>query len=245
MSAHALQAPSPAAFPQLPPREIIAALASAATLGLLIYLQHAGHMPTPKQAEPPAMVVSVAAEPEPTPPPAQPQPPTPTPAKAEPLHSPAPQPTPLAKSVVSKSTEAPAKASPAADSSAKPASTDTSHSAAPSTEKSVAAPVVNTHGDRQFEARIRSLIEARKSYPTGRQAAIEKPAGTVHACVELARDGSVREVRIKEGGGSPLLDQAARRLMQGLDYPAFPDSTYGSAGQHEFCTQLKYEPPGS
>jgi len=238
----------PASLPplRLLRRETVAALASLATIGALVYLQHAGRMPSPHREEPPQLMVQLAPVPEPlptpvaTPQPAQPTKPEPTPVKTAP--------TPAAKPTVSKRADAPATASPAADGSAKTASPDnraaTPTQATPAPVKP-AAPQANPHADRQFEARVRALLEARKSYPTGRQAAIEKPAGTVHACVELARDGSVRNVSLEEGGGSPLLDQAARRLMQGLDYPAFPDGAYGGAAQHVFCTRLKYEPPGS
>lgn len=108
-----------------------------------------------------------------------------------------------------------------------------------------ARPVSNASADLAYEARVKTLIEGRKSYPTGRQAMIEKPQGTVHVCVTVSRSGSSQGVSIKESSGSNLLDSAAKRLLQSLEYPAFPESVFAGEESHVICTNLEYKSPTS
>ena len=108
-----------------------------------------------------------------------------------------------------------------------------------------ARPVSNVSADLAYEARVKALIEGRKSYPTGRQAATEKPQGTVHVCVSVSRAGASLGVSVKEGSGSNLLDTAAKRLLQTLEYPAFPESVFAGEESHVICTNLEYKSPTS
>jgi protein TonB len=94
-----------------------------------------------------------------------------------------------------------------------------------------------------FESVIKAAIEAKKSYPTGRQAMLERPVGTVGLCMLLSRAGKLLESRIAVSSGSILLDGAARRLVSSISFPAFPETYLVGKGQNEFCVRLKYELP--
>lgn len=94
-----------------------------------------------------------------------------------------------------------------------------------------------------FEAFVKSAIEAKKSYPTGRQALLERPVGTVSICMVLNRAGRLLDSRIADSSGSILLDSAAKRLVSSVSFPPFPESYLVGKGQNEFCVRLKYELP--
>jgi len=102
---------------------------------------------------------------------------------------------------------------------------------------------VSAQADQRYEAALRSYIESRKSYPTGRQVALEKPEGTAYMCLRLNRRGSLVEASMRGSSGSGLLDQAARRLLAGLSYPPFEEMAFRGQDEHEFCVHLKYEAP--
>lgn len=94
-----------------------------------------------------------------------------------------------------------------------------------------------------FETVIKDAIEARKAYPTGRQAMLERPVGTVAICMVLSRSGKLIDSRIADSSGSILLDGAAKRLVSGVSFPPFPESYLIGKAQNEFCVRLKYELP--
>lgn len=223
-------------------REGVAWLASACSMALLFALRHLDPLPLTHEPATPMLVRLEAApvlEPLPVVPRATPQMPArPQSAPARPVTT-----APDADTAPARpSTAAPAMAAAVATTAAAAAGTV---AAAKMAEPPLAAARSTANADHVFEARIRGLIEQQKTYPSNRQAAIEKPEGTVHACVELGRDGSVRAVSIQDSAGSALLDQAARRLLSSIGYPAFPESSYAGASAHVFCTRLKYEPPSN
>ncbi len=92
---------------------------------------------------------------------------------------------------------------------------------------------------------MRTLIESRKRYPTSRQASIEKPAGTVGACLTLSRDGAVKGSSITISSGSVLLDSAATRLIEGVSYPPFDEAHFKGQPSRVFCMSIDYQPPSS
>ncbi|MFC5430103.1 energy transducer TonB [Paraburkholderia denitrificans] len=103
----------------------------------------------------------------------------------------------------------------------------------------------NPHADQDYEKRVRALIESRKRYPTSRQASIEKPAGTVGACLTLGRDGAVKESSIATSSGSVLLDSAAKRLIEGVSYPPFDEAHFKGQPSRVFCMSIDYQLPSS
>ncbi|GGY11140.1 TonB family protein [Paludibacterium paludis] len=217
-------------------RDGVAWSCSALTIAAIVGLES---LPAIEHAKPeqPAIEIQLAdikdLPPDPPPPPkAVPQPQTPperTPVATPQPQALAPSPSPVAAQPVP--APAPAPVAPAAKTEA------------PRVEPP--RPVSNASANHGYEARVRALIEGRKAYPTGRQAAIEKPRGTVHVCVNVSRSGASQGVSIKEGSGSALLDTAAKRLLQSIDYPPFGEAVFAGEDTHTICTELNYEPPTS
>lgn len=97
--------------------------------------------------------------------------------------------------------------------------------------------------DSDFENKIRSVIESAKRYPTGREASLQKPQGVVVACVVLQRDGSMQEMKVQKSSSYPILDNAAKRLLANLHYPAMPADIFPGQANHAFCVNLDYKVP--
>jgi protein TonB len=120
------------------------------------------------------------------------------------------------------------------------ASKQTAVKASPATPS---ADVKKADLDTEFEHKIRQLIEASKRYPTGREASQQKPQGVVVGCVLLQRDGSLQEMKIQKSSTYPLLDNAAKRLLSNLQYPAMPEDIFPGRANHSFCVNLDYKIP--
>lgn len=221
---------------------------------------------TPPTPKPPEIKTEIElAPPEPEPPKAKPQPqtqPQPQPQpKPEPKPEPKPQPRPEPKpepKPLPKPTPAPqptpaptptptADATPATTSAPATRAAQTAPSAPAPTAKAEPAPPPPQKGnpDRDYERKVRSLVEARKRYPTSRQASIEKPVGAVGVCVTIDRSGAVRDVNVNNSSGSLLLDTTASRLVEGTTYPPFDESHFKGQSTHAFCMKLEYQLPGS
>jgi protein TonB len=114
---------------------------------------------------------------------------------------------------------------------------------------SAVTPAVASHeinrvdSDKEFENKIRSVIESSKRYPTGREASLQKPQGVVVACVVLLRDGTLQEMKIQRSSTYPILDNAAKRLLANLQYPPMPQDIYQGQANHSFCVNLDYKVP--
>lgn len=168
--------------------------------------------------------------------------PTPAPAQAQPRAVAA---APQAPSHASEAgTEAPSPAAPTPSTPAPAAPAAHPAPAAPAAPAANPAPRAAEHESVQnaFTARIRADVLARKSYPRSREASLEKPRGIVRAWLELDRSGAIREVGIETGSGSMILDSAARKLLRGGSYPAFPEAAFPGEGSHRFYFDLDYQP---
>jgi periplasmic protein TonB len=217
-------------------------LASAIVLPMQSLMRKHRDSEPPKQ--PPLTVELVAPEPP------KPVPQTVAEARPQPQEKPPPsprQPPPVAQPVRQEAV-VPAETAPA------PVQAETRPAVAAPAAKPVESPahevpqapppvVANLQADQRYEAVLRNYIESRKSYPTGRQVALEKPEGTAHMCLRLNRKGSLIEASMQGSSGSGLLDQAARRLLAGLSYPPFEEMAFRGQDEHEFCVHLKYEAP--
>jgi protein TonB len=100
----------------------------------------------------------------------------------------------------------------------------------------------NLEGD--YVAKVRGYLNASKRYPTGREASLQHPRGTVKVWFILRRDGSLVDSGIDESSNSMLLDDAARKTISRATYPAFPDSSWAGEATHRFTTELEFIPPG-
>ncbi|WP_321818762.1 MULTISPECIES: TonB family protein [unclassified Paraburkholderia] len=198
------------------------------------------------------LTITLTALTDPTPPvqaqPPQPrhqlQPPPPRPA-ARTQSTPRPTPVRAVPTATSTPTVAATAAVPVAAPAPAPVSTPQNETAPPQkiTPPVAAQPLPKGNADHSYEAKLLSLVEAHKLYPTGRQAMLDHPQGTVQVCVSLTRNGEPGDVRIASSSGSMLLDLAARKLVSGLTYPAFPEQAFAGQARHEFCMNVEYQSP--
>lgn len=226
-------------------RDLIAALPS---VGLVMFLLIGGVREVrslkPKYDEPVKLeildVAEVPAPPPPEPPrlppvkPVTPQPPQvqPPPVKAAP-QQPSPQ-----SSLPSATPAAPAM--PAA-----PVAAPVAESAPPrQAEAPPAPPAPKANVEAEFVARIRAYLNSVKRYPTGREASLARPEGSVRIWFVLRRDGSLVEMGIEESSNSGLLDEAARKSVSRGSFPAFPEQFKPGEQQHKFVVDLQFKPTG-
>lgn len=211
-------------------------------------------LPPPPPVKPLTITLTALTEPKPQPV-ATPAPKvTPPPPKAAPR--PEPKPHPVEKPVVAKpvtpvTTAAPTPApvaAPTTSATNTTASTSASSQAthAPAQAQPTAPPPLpKGNTDHTYEASVLAMVESHKRYPTGRQAMLDHPQGTVRACVTISRSGEVQDADIAGSSGSMLLDQAARRLVSGLTFPPFPEQSFAGQAKHQFCMNVDYRTPNS
>ncbi|MBB5391300.1 MULTISPECIES: TonB family protein [unclassified Herbaspirillum] len=228
-------------------RDWIAMLPAA---GLVLFLATAGLRElkplTPKEETPVKLEIIDMAQLEP-PKPAPPSPPEPVPPKpqvqpARPPAPPKPAPAPEPATSTPAPTQPASKPMPVAPTPAAPVSTAPTPAPTPVTTPAPAAPKVDV--DAEFIGRVRAYLNSVKRYPTGREASLQRPQGTVKVWFVLRRDGSVVEMGIEESSNSMLLDQAARKSMGMGSFPAFPEQFRPGQSQHRFVVDLQFTPAG-
>lgn len=70
---------------------------------------------------------------------------------------------------------------------------------------------------------------------------MQKPSGTVRACMDLSRDGiAANEIVIERTSHSMILDAEARKLLRTGAYPPFPAGAFQGQSTHRFCIHLDY-----
>lgn len=218
----------------VPPAALLLVMLLGATAQTVVKKLASSHPEIKVELSAPAPVPEKAAEPPRAQaqavPQAQPQTrPVATPSPQTPTHSDAPSaPSPLATPTAAPVAHA-APAAPSAVATPAPAATP-----APRAE--------HESIQNAFTAKIKADVLARKSYPRSREASLEKPRGTVRAWLELDRSGAVRDVGIEGASGSMILDGAARKLLRGGNYPAFPEAAFPGEGSHRFYFDLDYQP---
>lgn len=193
-------------------------------------------------------------EPEPvpeTPPPVEPPPPPPPPPEEPPVPAEAPPPPPpkpkprkpevkkvepVKKAVPVKKAEpvkptAPAPAVPAkAAEPAKPAAAKTQAS--------------NGAQESAYQQTLRGVLEESKRYPTGRQAAMERPQGSVEVWLEVDRNGKVLNSGIAKRASNMLLNRAALSSLQQISQvPPFPADAYAGQNSKRFSATFTYQAP--
>lgn len=184
--------------------------------------------PPPEEPPPPPEEPPVAAE-EPTPPPPKPKPkPKPEVKKPEPVKKVA--------AVKRAATVKPAEPAPAPV-PPKPAPA----AAKPATPQSQ----VNSAGQENgYQQALRGQLEATKRYPTGRQAALERPQGSVEVWLEVDRSGRVLGSGISKRATSMLLNRAALSSLQALtQVKPFPAEAYVGQNTKRFSATFTYEAP--
>ena len=109
--------------------------------------------------------------------------------------------------------------------------------------ESSADKLASLEGD--YVGKLRSMLNAAKRYPTGRQASQQRPQGKVKLWFVVARAGSLVEVGVMASSNSNLLDDAALATLRRSTYPAFPANTWPGEEQHKFSVELEFSPPSS
>lgn len=184
--------------------------------------------PTPEPSPP-------APEPQPTvsPPPQampRPQPPMspPRPVAADPNPAPQTPPLPMAPPAV-----APAPA-PMAESAAREVPPP----------RSLVAPAPQVRPEYELEAayvaKVRQMLNLSKRYPTGREASLLRPSGTVRVWLILDRGGRLLSQGIDTSSQSLLLDNAALKTVALGSYPPFPAELWPEQNQHRFHADIDF-----
>jgi protein TonB len=177
------------------------------------------------------------------PPPQPPQPPKTPPPEPAPRSLPPPRTTPpVPKSELPKPTTTPAVNVPAPVAAPTPPAPAAPAPAAIAPPTPPAPPAPKPNVEAEFIARVRAYLNAVKRYPTGREASLQRPEGTVKVWFVLNRDGSVVDAGIEQSSNSMLLDQAARRSVGMGRFPAFPEQFQPGQSTHRFVVDLEFKP---
>lgn len=228
-------------------RNLIAALPS---LGLVMFLLIGGVREVrslkPKYDEPVKLEIidmsEVPSPPEPVkPPPVKSEPPPrpqPPAAPVRPAVQP-PTPAPSIPQTLQPSPSQTATPSPAVEATPAPAKTSEAPTSAPA-PATPAAPKTNV--EAEFVARVKAYLNSVKRYPTGREASLARPEGSVKIWFILRRDGSLVEMGIEASSNSTLLDEAARKSVSRGTFPVFPEQFRPGEQQHKFVVDLQFKP---
>lgn len=188
----------------------------------------------PAEAPPPP---DVPPPPAPVPPPTPARAPTPTPPPVAPAPRPTPEPAPPA-----------APAAPAAP-SAPPAPAPVPAAATPSPVAPEAAPPAPAppaprpvNAESQYIGQTRAYLNAIKRYPTGREASLQRPKGTVRVWYVLMRSGALVEADIEASSNSILLDKQALGTVRRATFPPFPAEAWPGETTHRFTVDLEFTP---
>ncbi|AIZ35227.1 energy transducer TonB [Pseudomonas parafulva] len=196
--------------------------------------------PAPAVTEPPPPPVETP----PPPPPVEEQPeaalPPPEPVVPKPVPKPAPKPKPTPKPVVAKAAPKPVpqpQPTPVASAPVRPAA-EPAKPAPPAP----AAPKVDVAAlEGGYMQGLRSDMERFKQYPTGRQAALERPTGDVVVWMLVDRAGNVLDSGIETPASSMLLNRAATTSLKRIkQVKPFPEQAFGGKSQHRFTATFNY-----
>jgi len=192
----------------------------------------------PKYDEPVKLeILDVAQVPAPPPP----EPPRLPPVKPVTPQSPQVQPPPVKSSPLPPSPQS-SLPSPAPAAPVTPAAPVAESAPPRQAEAPPAPPAPKANVEAEFVARIRAYLNSVKRYPTGREASLARPEGSVRIWFVLRRDGSLVEMGIEESSNSGLLDEAARKSVSRGSFPAFPEQFKPGEQQHKFVVDLQFKP---
>jgi periplasmic protein TonB len=177
------------------------------------------------------------------PPPVQPPKPVLTPSKPTPAFSPPPV-------LSAPSAVAPATATPMPATPSEPAKAEITRSiqAAPAVPQAVAEPAKpppppsSAAVENAYVVSVRTLLNANKRYPTGREASLQRPSGKAMVWFVLNRNGSLQEAGIEDTSNSILLDNAALSTVRRTNYTPWPEGSWPGQAQHRFTVTLDFAP---
>jgi protein TonB len=94
----------------------------------------------------------------------------------------------------------------------------------------------------EYIGKVRAYLNSIKRYPTGREASLQRPAGTVKVWFITRRDGSLVESGVEDSSNSVILDNAALNTVKRAAFPAFPDAFKAGEPTHRFTVELQFSP---
>jgi protein TonB len=167
-----------------------------------------------------------------------------TPSKPTPA-LPVPPPVLAAPSVVVPATSPPAPSMPS-----EPAKNEITRSiqAAPALPQAVAEPAKpppppsSAAVENAYVVSVRTLLNANKRYPTGREASLQRPSGKAMVWFVLNRNGTLHEAGIEDSSNSILLDNAALATVRRSSYAPWPEGSWPGQSQHRFTVTLDFVP---
>lgn len=103
------------------------------------------------------------------------------------------------------------------------------------------------HGtpEGDYVSQVRTMLTRQMHLPTGREASLTHPEGTVSVWFVLARDGSMVGRGVEQSSNSALLDTQARTLVGRATYAALPAQAWASENQHRFVVTYRFVQPSS
>lgn len=183
-------------------------------------------LPEPEPAPPEEPPVPVDAPPPPPPPVRKPEPRKPEVKKRETVK----QAAPVQKAAQMK------KVTPASPVATRPEQ--------PTTPAAPKPPVNNGAQEKGYESALRGVLEQSKRYPTGRQAALERPKGEVEVWLEVDRSGRVLASGISKRAPNMLLNRAALTSLQSMkQVRPFPAEAYSGQNSKRFSATFNYSAP--
>lgn len=93
-----------------------------------------------------------------------------------------------------------------------------------------------------YVGKVRAYLQMVKRYPTGREASLQRPAGTSAIWFIVRRSGEMVDAGIETSSGSMLLDNAALATIRRSAYPVFPDEAWSGKAQQHFTVELNFVP---
>jgi protein TonB len=103
-------------------------------------------------------------------------------------------------------------------------------------------PPLNHDLESAYLSGLRAYIDSRTSPPDTAEYRLLHPHGEAVVRFTLSRLGAVHDVSIAKSSGSPMLDEQARTIVAGGNYPPFPAETYRSETEHVFTVHIEFRP---
>jgi TonB family protein len=99
--------------------------------------------------------------------------------------------------------------------------------------------------EENYASQVRAMLTKEMRMPTGREASLMRPEGTVSVWFVLARDGKVVARGIEQTSMSGLLDAQARALVGRASYAALPSQAWAGESEHRFVATYRFVQPSS
>lgn len=103
-------------------------------------------------------------------------------------------------------------------------------------------PDFESNAEAAYIAKVRAYLQDSKRYPTGREASLQRPAGTARLWFVLSRSGELIDCGVQRSSGSMLLDNSALSTVRRSTYLPFPGEAWKGRAQQRFVVELNFVP---